>query len=137
MLSGEHAARGCGRNKAAGVELEPSVTEMIGLAHILSNPIVALVMRAILGLCLIYMGRAFYADPLASFRNSARPLPFDPWVRQTLRAMSGICLWGGCFIFATALAVQVFGLHGQGLAVVLLAIATVAAWILLPKPSST
>ncbi|MGD0292974.1 MAG: hypothetical protein ABSB30_03895 [Terracidiphilus sp.] len=109
---------------------------MTNLAHILSHPIAAFVMRAILGGTLIYIGRGFYADPLASFRNSARPLPYDPWVRQTLRAVAVFCLWGGCFIFATTVAVQILGFHGQGLAVVLLAIATVAAWILLPRPTS-
>jgi len=112
---------------------QPPVTDMIGLAHILSHPIVALAVRAILGGALICLGRAFYADPLASFRGSSRPFPYDPWVRHTLRAMAGFCLWGGCFIFATTVAVQVFGFHGQGLAVVLLAIATIATWILLPK----
>jgi hypothetical protein len=115
---------------------QPAVRDMTEVARILSNPFAAFALRAILGGCLIYLGRAYYADPLASFRNSARPLPFDPWVRQTLRAMAGFCLWGGCFIFATAVAVQIFGLHGRGLAVALLAVATVAAWILLPRPSS-
>jgi hypothetical protein len=109
---------------------------MIDLAHILSHPIAALAIRATLGGTLIYIGRAFYADPLASFRGSSRPLPYDPWVRQTLRAMAGFCLWGGCFVFATAVAVQIFGLHARGLVVALLAIATIAAWILLPRPSS-
>jgi hypothetical protein len=112
---------------------QPPVTDMTDLAHILSHPFAALAIRAILGGSLIWIGRAFYADPLASFRGSARPLPYDPWVRQTLRAMAGFCLWGGCFIFATAVTVQIFGLHGRGLAVALLAIATVATWILLPR----
>jgi hypothetical protein len=116
---------------------QPAVRDMTEVAHILSSPFVAFALRAILGGSLIYMGRAFYADPLASFRNSARPLPFDPWVRHTLRAMAGFCLWGGCFIFATTVAVQIFGFHGRGLAVALLAIATIATWILLPRPSST
>lgn len=116
---------------------QPPVTDMTGLAHILSHPIAAFVLRAILSGTLIYIGRGFYADPLASFRNSARPLPYDPWVRQALRVMAGFCLWGGCFIFATTVAVHFFGFHGRGLAVVLLAIATVAAWILLPKHPDT
>jgi len=108
---------------------------MSGFVHILSYPIVALAVRAILGGVLICMGRAFYADPMASFRGSSRPFPYDPWVRHSLRAMAGFCLWGGCFIFATTIAVQVFGFHGKGLAVVLLAIATLATWILLPRSS--
>jgi len=113
------------------------VVDMTGLTQILTNPITALVFRAILGGSLICMGRAFYADPMASFRGSSRPFPYDPWVRHTLRAMAGFCLWGGCFIFATTIAVQVFGFHGRGLAVVLLAIATLATWILLPRRPGT
>jgi hypothetical protein len=116
---------------------QPAVREMTEVAHILSNPFAAFAMRAILGGTLIYIGRGFYADPLASFRGSSRPLPIDPWVRQTLRAASGFCLWGGCFIVATTVAVQVFGLHGRGLGFALLTVATVAAWILLPRPTST
>jgi hypothetical protein len=107
---------------------------MADVAHSVSQFIVAVALRAALGGYLIYMGRRFYADPLASFRRSARPLPFDPWVRQVLRALAGFCLWGGCFIFAAAVAVQILGLHGTGLLVALMAIATIAAWLLLPKP---
>ncbi len=107
---------------------------MDDLAQILSHPIVALALRVTLGGCLIYMGRVYYADPLASFRNSARPLPYDPLVRQTLRAMAGFCLWGGCFIVATAVAVEIFGLHGKVLAVALLAVSVAGAWLLLPRP---
>lgn len=109
------------------------MTDMNDLAHILAYPIVALALRVILGGCLIYMGRVYYADPLASFRGSARPLPFDPWVRQTLRGVAGFCLWGGCFIVATAVAVEIFGLHGPALAVVLIAISAIGAWLLRPK----
>ncbi|MGA3371962.1 MAG: hypothetical protein ABSC48_09395 [Terracidiphilus sp.] len=104
------------------------------LADILSNLIVAFALRATLGGCLIYIGRVYYADPLASFRGSARPLPYDPLVRQTLRAMAGFCLWGGCFILATAVAVGIFGLHGKMLAAALLAISVAGAWLLLPRP---
>ncbi|MGA2889165.1 MAG: hypothetical protein ABSE51_14020 [Terracidiphilus sp.] len=107
---------------------------MADVAHSVSHFIVAVALRVALGGYLIYMGRRFYADPLASFRRSARPLPFDPWVRQVLRALAGFCLWGGCFIFGAAVAVQVLGLHGTGLLVTLMAIATIAAWLLLPKP---
>jgi hypothetical protein len=109
---------------------------MVDLAHILSQPIVELALRAALGGSLIYIGRVYYADPLASFRGSARPLPFDPWVRQVLRAVAGFCLWGGCFILAAAVAVRVFGLHGYLLALALMVIATIATWLLLPRPSS-
>jgi len=106
---------------------------MNDFAGILSHPIVALALRATLGGCLIYLGRVYYADPLASFRAAARPFPFDPWVRQTLRAMAGFCLWGGCFIVATTVAVQIFGLHGNALAVALVMLSAIGAWLLLPK----
>ncbi|MGA7833122.1 MAG: hypothetical protein WCA21_19365 [Terracidiphilus sp.] len=109
---------------------------MVAFAHILSHPMFALALRAFLGSYLIYMGRKYYADPLASFRGSARSLPFDPWVRKALRALAGFCLWGGCFILATAVAVWVLGLHGDLLAVALMAIATAATCLLLPGAPS-
>jgi hypothetical protein len=109
---------------------------MVVLARILSHPLVALALRAILGGYLIYMGRVYYADPLASFRGSARPLPFDPWVRQALRAVAGFCLWGGCFILGAAIATRVLDLHGTLLALALMVIASIATWLLLPNPSS-
>ena len=106
---------------------------MVNLTHILSNRIVAVALRAALGGYLIYMGREFYRDPLASFRKAARPLPHDPWVRHVIRGLACFCLWGGCFIIAAAIAVQVLDLHGYVLAVLLIAIATIVAWLLLPK----
>jgi len=109
---------------------------MVVFARILSHPLVALALRAILGGYLIYMGRVYYADPLASFRGSARPLPFDPWVRQVLRTVAGFCLWGGCFILGAAIATRVLDLHGTLLALALMAIATIATWLLLPKVPS-
>lgn len=138
MLIGKLATRGCGRDASSRMMgWQPPGTDMTEVAHILNSPIAAFALRAILGGTLIYIGREYYEDPLASFRKSARPLPFDPWVRRTLRAMAGICLWGGCFIFATAVAVQIFGIHAHGLAVALLTIATIATWILLPRTPST
>jgi type IV secretory pathway VirB6-like protein len=97
----------------------------------------ALALRAVLGGYLIYMGRIYYADPMASFLKSARPIPYDPWVLKVIRALSVFCLWGGCFIVATAVAVQVFGLHGFLLAIALMAIATIATWLLLPRPPNS
>jgi hypothetical protein len=110
---------------------------MVVLARILSHPVVALALRVTLGGYLIYMGRVYYADPLASFRGSAKPLPFDPWVRQALRAVAGFCLWGGCFILGAAIATRVFDLHGTLLAFALIVIASIATWLLLPNPPST
>jgi uncharacterized membrane-anchored protein len=109
---------------------------MVVFAHILSHPLVVLALRATLGGYLIYMGRVYYADPLASFRGSARPLPFDPWVRQVLRAVAGFCLWGGCFILGTAIATRILDLHGTLLALALVVIASIATWILLPHVPS-
>ena len=109
---------------------------MVVFARILSHPLVALALRAALGGYLIYMGRFYYADPLASFRGSARPLPFDPWVRQVLRAVAGFCLWGGCFILGAAIATRVLDLHGTLLALALMVIATIATWLLLPHVPS-
>ncbi len=129
-------------NRSYGMmESRASLTNMVDLASIfsypiLSHPILDLAVRVFLGGYLIYMGRVYYADPLASFRGSSRPLPFDPWVRQTLRALAGFCLWGGCFILAAAVAVRVFGMHGYLLALALIAVTSVATWLLLPKSPS-
>jgi|SRR5271166_822461 len=106
---------------------------MVDLAHILSNRIVATALRVGLGGYLIYMGRDFYTDPLASFHRMARPVPHDPWVKRVIRGLACFCLWGGCFIIGAALAVQIFDLHGYLLAIELMVIATIAAWLLLPK----
>ncbi len=109
---------------------------MVNLARIFSNTTFALALRILLGSYLIYIGRVFYADPLASFRSSRRSLPFDPWVRRTLRAIAAFCLWGGCFIIAAAIAVRIFNFHGYLLAVALGAVATGATWLLLPNPAA-
>jgi hypothetical protein len=79
------------------------------------------------------MSRKFYADPTGYFRKSLRH-PIDvPWLAPAVRGMACFCLWGGCFIVATALAVQIFGLHGDLLGLALVAIAVVATWFLLPR----
>jgi hypothetical protein len=106
---------------------------MTGLAQFLSNRIVAVAARAALGGCVIYMARILYVDPMAFFRNPARAVPDTPWVRQLLRGMACFCLWGGCFIIITAIAVQILDLRGDGLAAGLAVIATLAAWLLLPR----
>jgi hypothetical protein len=108
---------------------------MIDPEPLLSNPVAAVGLRAVFGIYLIYMARRFYADPTGYFRKSARNLVDLPWLEPTIRALAAFCLWGGCFIVAAAVAVQILGLHGNTLAVVLVALAAVAAWILLPRPS--
>jgi hypothetical protein len=106
---------------------------MIDPAKALSNPVVAVALRAALGSYVIFMSRKFYADPLGYFRKSARHLIEFPWIGQLVRVMACFCLWGGCFIIATVVAVQIFGLHGDVLAVVLIALAAIATWFLLPR----
>ncbi len=110
-----------------------SAMNMLDPARVLSNPIAAVGLRAALGMYLIYMARKFYADPLGYFRKSIRSLPEFPWLRQLVRVLACFCLWGGCFIVAAAVAVQIFGLHGDTLAVLLVALAALASWLLLPR----
>ena len=102
----------------------------------LSNPVFGVALRGAFGAYVIYMARKFYIDPLGYFRTPPRGLPDVPWLPSMVRAMACFCVWGGCFIVATAIAVQVFGLHGDLLAVSLVAIAAVATWLLLPKRPS-
>jgi hypothetical protein len=106
---------------------------MVNPAQILSNPIAAMALRVALGTYVVYMARKFYADPTGYFRKSARGLPDVPWLAPIIRGLACFCLWGGCFIVATAVSVQVFDLHGDLLAVALITLAAVAAWCLLPK----
>lgn len=106
---------------------------MVDPSQLLSNPVAAVALRTALGTYVIYMSRKFYADPTGYFRRSARGLPDAPWLESIIRAMACFCLWGGCFIVATAVAVQILGLHGDLLAVALITLAGVAAWLLLPK----
>ena len=105
---------------------------MIHPAQLLSNPIAAVGLRAALGTYVIYMARKFYADPLGYFRKSARGMVELPWLGSVVRGLACFCLWGGCFIVATVIAVQIFGLHGDVLACVLIVFAAIATWLLLP-----
>jgi hypothetical protein len=102
-------------------------------AQILSNPVMALALRAALGSYVIYMARKFYADPTGYFRKSARTIVDLRRLEPIIRGLACFCLWGGCFIVATAIAVQILGLHGDALAMGLIAVAAIAAWFLLPK----
>jgi hypothetical protein len=105
---------------------------MIYLAQLLSNPIAAVGLRAALGGYVIYMAREFYADPLGYFRKAARGMMELPWLGSVVRGLACFCLWGGCFIVATVVAVQIFGLHGDVLACALILVAAIATWFLLP-----
>ena len=106
---------------------------MVDPAQLLSNPVASLALRALMGGYVIYMARKFYADPTGYFRKAARPMADLPWLAPMIRALACFCLWGGCFIVATAVSVQIFGLHGDLLALALIAVAAVAAWFLLPS----
>jgi uncharacterized membrane-anchored protein len=102
-------------------------------AQILSNPVISLALRAAMGGYIIYMARRFYADPTGYFRKSARNLVDLRWLEPIVRGLACFCLWGGCFIIVTAIAVQILGLHGDVLALALVTVSAVAAWLLLPK----
>ena len=110
---------------------------MIDPAKVLAHPLVAVAVRTILGGYVIYMARRFYADPTGYFRKSARHMVDLRWLEPIVRGLACFCLWGGCFIVATAIAVGVLGFHGDLLAVVLVTIAAVAAWLLLPRVRET
>jgi hypothetical protein len=108
---------------------------MMGSAEVLSNPAVAFALRAALGAYIVYMARGFYADPFGYFRKWMPRMTESAGVRKLIRALACFCVWGGCFIVATAVATQILGLHGIALAYALVTLAAIATWFLLPKPS--
>jgi hypothetical protein len=101
-----------------------------------SSPVVAAIVRAAFGAYVIYMSRRFYAYPMGYFRKSAPDLTNIPWFRGVVRGLACFCLWGGCFIVATAIAVQILDLHSGDLASVLILAAACATFFLLPKDGS-
>jgi hypothetical protein len=101
--------------------------------EVLSNPIVAFALRAALGTYVVYMARGFYADPLGYFRRWMPSMTENPWEKSVIRSLACFCIWGGCFIVATAVATQIFGLHGMPLAYALVTLAAIATWFLLPR----
>jgi hypothetical protein len=101
--------------------------------QVFSNSIVAAILRAAFGLYVIYMSRGFYACPMGYFRKSAPSLPNAPWFRRLVRGLACFCLWGGCFIVATAIAVQILDLHSADLGPALILVAACATLFLLPK----
>ena len=109
---------------------------MINPAELLSNPIAAVGLRAALGGYVIYMARKFYADPTGYFRRATRGTIDIQWLAPVIRGLSCFCLWGGCFIVVTAIAVQILGLHGDLLAISLIGVAAISAWFLLPREPS-
>jgi hypothetical protein len=114
---------------------------VLGLAvaiswNVLSSPIFALALRAALGAYIVWMARGFYAHPLGYFRKWMPRMAEQAWMRPVIRLLAAFCVWGGCFIVATAVATQIFGLHGMALAVGLILLSAVAAYLLLPKATN-
>jgi hypothetical protein len=106
---------------------------MMGSGEVLSNPIVAFALRAALGAYVVYMARGFYADPFGYFRKWMPRMTETAAGWKIIRGLACFCIWGGCFIVATAVATQIFGLHGIALACALVTLAAIATWFLLPK----
>jgi hypothetical protein len=79
------------------------------------------------------MSRSFYADPMGYFRKWMPRMHETEPARIAIRGLAAFCLWGGCFILLAAVATQIFALHGITLAVGLMLLAALAAWLLLPK----
>jgi hypothetical protein len=102
-------------------------------ARLLSNPVLSVALRVAFGGYIIYLARQFYADPTGYFRKSAPNLVDLRFLEPIIRGLACFCLWGGCFIIATAIAVQILGLHGDLLALALVTLAAIATWFLLPK----
>jgi hypothetical protein len=110
---------------------------MIDPLRFLSDRVVSVSLRVALGGYVIFMSRRFYADPTGYFRKTARQIVDIRWLEPTIRALACFCLWGGCFIVSTAVAVQILDLHGEILALALITVAAIAAWFLLPKQRDT
>lgn len=104
------------------------------LAAVLANPIVAFTLRAALGLYVVWMARDFYADPLSYFRRWMPLLHELPWMKPMIRGLAAFCIWGGCFIVLTAVATMILNQHGVWVAVTLVLLAAIAAYLLLPAP---
>jgi hypothetical protein len=103
-------------------------------SRLVEQPYAGFALRAALGMYVIWMARGFYADPLGYFRKWMPRLPELAWMRVVVRALAAFCVWGGCFIVASAIAAQILGLHGLDWAAGLVILAVVVAWLLLPKP---
>ena len=103
------------------------------LTNPLAHPILGVVLRVGFGAYIVYAARRFYADPLGYFRRSLRGFEPPTWFAPLVRALAAFCLWGGCFILATVIAVQFFHLHGDITAVTLVTVAAGMARLLLPK----
>ena len=110
-------------------------TAAANFTEVLANPWIAFSLRVALGSYIIYMARGFYADPLAYFRRWMPGLPELAAARKTIRALALFCIWGGCFIVASAIAAQILDLHGYIYAVLLVLLAATVTYFLLPIQS--
>lgn len=109
---------------------------MADIAGVLSNPVLALILRAALGAYIVYMARSFYADPFGYFRKWMPAITETEIARRLIRGLACFCVWGGSFIVLAALATELLNMHGLPLAFVLVALAAIAAWFLLPRDSA-
>lgn len=100
-----------------------------------SNQFVACGIRVVLGGYVAWMARRFYAEPLAYFRRWMPQLPEMPWMRSLVRFWAAFCIWGGSFIVVTAIATQIFDMHGWIPGVLLVLLAVAATFLLLPAKS--
>jgi hypothetical protein len=110
-----------------------SLIHSVMLTNPLANPILGVLLRVGFGTYIVYAARGFYADPLGYFRRSLRGFEAPGWLAPVVRGLAAFCLWGGCFILATVIAVEIFHLHGELTAAALVTVATGMAWLLLPK----
>ena len=101
-----------------------------------ANPALGISLKIALAVYVVWVSRKFYADPLGYFRRLARnagtELPELPQVGQLIRWLACFCIWGGCFIIASAIIAQILDIHGWGYAILLVLLAAIAAYFLLP-----
>ena len=103
------------------------------LTNPLAHPILGAVLRVGLGAYIVYVARWFYADPVGYFRRTLRGFEEPARLSPVVRGLAAFCVWGGCFILATVVAVEVFHQHGELTAVAVIAVAAGMAWLLLPR----
>ncbi len=106
------------------------------LTQALTNPALGIGLKIALAAYVVWVARKFYADPMGYFRRLARnagtALPELPQVQQLVRWLACFCMWGGCFIIASAIFAQILNVHGWVYAVLLVLLAATATYLLLP-----
>jgi len=102
-----------------------------------SSPALGIWLKIALSTYLVWVSRRFYLDPMGYFQKLARTagteLPELPAVRELVRWLACFCIWGGCFMIASAVTAQMFDLHGWTYAIVLVVLAAIATYLLLPS----